>query len=104
MTELLAGVEAPRVYLKLDTQGYDLNVIRGGGERLAQVAALQTEAAWLPLHEDVPLMEAHLGELRSLGFDVAGMYPVGRDWKTMRVVEFDVLMVRPEACGASGAP
>jgi hypothetical protein len=31
LDELTAGLEEPRVYLKLDTQGYDVEVFRGAG-------------------------------------------------------------------------
>ena len=40
---LVGRVGDPQVYLKLDTQGWDLEVLRGGSQSLPQVLALQTE-------------------------------------------------------------
>jgi FkbM family methyltransferase len=102
LDEALAGLDDPRIFLKLDTQGFDLQAVRGAGERLGEVVGLQSEVSCLPIYEQMPPMEEALAEYRSAGFDIAGMYPVGRHRPTGRVIEFDVLMVRPGAFGEAG--
>ena len=97
LDEVVAGLDDPRIYLKLDTQGFDLQAVRGAGERLGEIIGLQSEVSCLPIYEQMPQMEEHLAEYRSAGFDIAGMYPVGRHRPTGRVIEFDVVMVRADA-------
>jgi FkbM family methyltransferase len=43
--EVSAASASRSIYLKLDTQGYDLEVIKGAGATLESVAALQTEVS-----------------------------------------------------------
>ena len=82
-----------RPYLKLDTQGYDLEVIRGAGRTLQAFVALQTELSFLPLYEDMPDHATVLAELESRGFAVSGFYPAARD-NDGRAIEMDCLLVR----------
>lgn len=103
LDEVLAGVVDPRVYLKLDTQGYDLLAFRGAGARVAEVLAMQSEVSCLPIYEGMPQLEEQLGEYRSAGFDIAGLFPVSMHRPTLRVLEFDAVLVRQEAFSASRA-
>lgn len=84
------------VYLKLDTQGFDLEVIRGAAATLARVRALQTEISMQPLYRNAPSYRDTLDELTKLGFAVTAMSPIVRDDR-MRVVEFDCVMVNGAA-------
>jgi len=91
--ELLAGVADPHVFLKLDTQGWDLEVLRGAARSLASIDALQTEVAAQPVYEDMPSMRESLDHLDQVGFDVSGFFPVNLD-NALRAVEFDCVAVR----------
>lgn len=103
LDEVLSGIEEPRVYLKLDTQGYDLLAFRGAGERARELLAMQSEVSCLPIYEGMPQLEEQLGEYRAAGFDIAGLFPVSMHRPTLRVLEFDALLVRQEAFSASRA-
>jgi FkbM family methyltransferase len=103
LDEVVAGIDEPRVYLKLDTQGYDLIAFRGAGNRVADVLAMQSEVSCLPIYEGMPQLEEQLGEYRSAGFDIAGLFPVSMHRPTLRVLEFDAVLVRQEAFSASRA-
>jgi FkbM family methyltransferase len=103
LDEVLDGVSDPRVYLKLDTQGYDLLAFRGAGERLSDILAMQSEVSCLPIYEGMPELEEQLGAYRAAGFDLAGMYPVSMHRPTLRVLEFDAVLVRSDAFNASRA-
>lgn len=85
-----------RPYLKLDTQGYDLEVLRGAGESLPAVRALQTEASVLGIYKGMPGYLDTLQRLDELGFDITGMYAVSRD-TALRLVEFDCVMINRRA-------
>lgn len=81
------------VYLKMDTQGFDLRVLEGSGERLASVVALQTEAAVQVIYEGAPTHIETVAALHTLGFVPSGMFPVTFD-EHMRLVEYDLVAVR----------
>jgi FkbM family methyltransferase len=91
--EIVAGLDNPRVYLKMDTQGYDLNVIEGASGCLNSILGLQSEIALQPIYEGMPDYLTSLAKLNSLGFGVTALVPVTRD-ENLCVVEFDCLMVR----------
>ena len=103
LDEVLAGIDEPRVYLKLDTQGYDLPAFRGAGDRLTDILAMQSEVSCLPIYEGMPELEEQLGAYRRAGFDIAGLFPVTLHRPTLRVLEFDAVLVRQEAFSASRA-
>ena len=54
------GLEEPRIFLKMDTQGYDLATVRGAGDRLGDVLALQSEVSCLPIYDGMPRMTEQL--------------------------------------------
>src|SRR3712207_980649 len=74
--EAIAGVDDPRVYLKLDTQGYDLQAFAGVGARVAEVVAMQSELSLVPLYDGMPHLTEQLSTYEAAGFQVTGMFPV----------------------------
>ncbi|WP_200308593.1 FkbM family methyltransferase [Streptomyces adelaidensis] len=99
----LDGIADPRPYLKMDTQGYDLEVFAGAGERARDFVGLQSEVAALRLYEGGPTMGEAIAVYEASGFRITGMYPVTREPGTGRVVEFDCVMMRGEVGAGSGA-
>jgi FkbM family methyltransferase len=97
MDEALEGLADPVPYLKMDTQGYDLEVFVGAGKRIADFVGMQSEVACLRLYEGSPTMGEAIAAYEAEGFGISGMYPVTREPTTGRVVEFDCVMVRAEA-------
>ncbi|MFD6415287.1 FkbM family methyltransferase [Streptomyces sp. NPDC060194] len=97
MDKVLDGIDDPRPYLKMDTQGFDLHVFRGAGDRVPEFVGLQSEVAPLRLYEGSPAMRDSLALFEDAGFGVTGMYPVTREPATGRVVEFDCVMMRATA-------
>lgn len=55
-------------FLKIDVQGAELMVFRGGRGKLAQAVAVQTEVSFMPLYEGQPLFGDVDRELREQGF------------------------------------
>ncbi|MFC8963421.1 FkbM family methyltransferase [Streptomyces sp. NPDC057094] len=100
MDKALDGITDPRPYLKMDTQGYDLEVFAGAGERVAEFVGMQSEVAALRLYEGSPRMDEAIALYEEHGFEITGMYPVTREEATGRVVEFDCVMVRAAAVPA----
>jgi len=94
LTELENTRRLGRIYLKLDTQGYDLEVMKGVGERVAQIAALQSEISVLPLYEGLIPWHEGIKAFKEYGFELSGLWPVNRT-PQLEVIEFDCVMVRP---------
>jgi FkbM family methyltransferase len=92
--EVTAHVPDPRVLLKVDTQGFDLEVVEGAVEVLDRVRALQLEVPVKHVYDNMPSLPRTLERLTELGFEVTGMFPVTRDRDLLRVVEFDCVLRR----------
>jgi FkbM family methyltransferase len=92
ISEITAGIENPRIYLKMDTQGCDLQVLEGAAGCLPLVLGLQSEIALRPIYTGMPSYLKSLERLNELGFSITSLIPVSRD-KGLRVIEFDCLMV-----------
>lgn len=92
--EVTAGLDPVRAYLKMDTQGFDLEAFAGAARTLDQVVGLQSEVACVPLYDGMPRMSEQVAAYEAEGFEAAGMFQVSRDLPTLRVIEFDLVMVR----------
>jgi FkbM family methyltransferase len=96
-----AGVGEPRIFLKMDTQGFDLEAFRGLGDRAKEILAIQSEVALLTIYEGMPRMPEALATYEAAGFEISGLFPVTRE-PDGRVIEYDCMMVRPEAFAQGG--
>jgi FkbM family methyltransferase len=90
------------IYLKMDTQGYDMEVLRGAERTIKSVLALQTEMTFLPLYRGAVPFEQASRELHAKGFDISGMFPVSYD-SNLRLVEMDCVFTRRNAADACPA-
>lgn len=85
---------AQRIFLKLDTQGYDMNILEGLGTLRGRIVSLQTEVAAIPLYEGVLPLHGSLARLDAMGFGLTGFFPITVDATSGEVVEADVRFVR----------
>jgi FkbM family methyltransferase len=90
--DVLEGRQDARIFLKCDTQGFDLKVIAGAAASMRSVMAVQVELALKPIYEGAPRYDQVLARMTADGFDVAGIYPVRQD-ELLRIVNFDCLMI-----------
>lgn len=93
MNKHLTDLNEPRVFLKMDTQGYDLEVFAGLDSRRGNVCALQSEVSVIPIYEGMSDMKEAIANYEQAGFELAGLYPVTHDEKAAKVIEFDCIMV-----------
>jgi FkbM family methyltransferase len=91
----VAGLDAPRPFLKMDTQGYDVETFRGAGDRVAGLYGMQSEVAMVPIYDGMPRLPDQLALYEAAGFETTGLCPVNRDRDTLRAIEFDLMMVGP---------
>jgi FkbM family methyltransferase len=80
------------IWLKIDTQGWDLEVLRGAPRTLHAISGLQVELSAISIYQGMPDYLTVLGELRRLGFEIGALTPVNRDGLG-RVIEFDCALV-----------
>lgn len=101
--DVVAGVSNPRVYLKLDTQGWDLEVLAGAAGCLDRVVAAQSEMSVRPIYEGMPSQHDAIAAFGTAGFDVVGMFGL---WPSPDglLTEFDCVMVRHPAAQAPVQP
>ena len=97
LDSVLAHVPEPRPYLKLDTQGYDLEAFAGLGDRTRDFVGMQSEVALLQIYDGMPRMPEALQVYEAAGFEITGLFPVSRQSRTARVLEFDCVMVRADS-------
>ncbi len=88
------GLKSPRVFLKMDTQGSDLQVFAGAKRTLPQVRGLQTEISIQAIYEGMPDYLESLATYTKAGFVMSGLYPVSRDKQTLALIELDCVMRR----------
>jgi FkbM family methyltransferase len=81
------------VLLKSDTQGHELDVIAGCGDRMDEVAVVLVEASSVQLYADQTPIETTIEVMRRLGLFLCAAFPVSRRMGV--AVEFDCLFARP---------
>jgi FkbM family methyltransferase len=94
LDEIIPDFSKRRVFLKLDTQGSDLDVFGGLHEKQRSVLALQSEVSLVSIYEGTPHWTECVRTYEDAGFRVAGMFPVIAD--DLQVLEYDCLLVRTE--------
>ena len=92
-TLLPAGEEA-RIFLKIDTQGFDMAVMRGAARWLGSIKAIQSELSVIPIYRDMPSYREALALYEDMGFGMVDLLVVNRT-SDGRVLEFDCRMARP---------
>jgi FkbM family methyltransferase len=93
--EIVPDSHEKHIFLKLDTQGYDLEVFKGLGDSLEHVYALQSEVSLLQIYEGMPTWLQSISVYEKAGFQVSGMFPVVQ--YEGKIIEFDCLMIKGEA-------
>jgi FkbM family methyltransferase len=96
LPELLSDWRQRRIYLKMDTQGYDIEVFRGAQGILSCVVGLQSELSVQPLYAGMPHYLDALKTYEEAGFNLHNVSVVGRS-EDGGVVEMNCYMRRREA-------
>ena len=84
------------VFLKIDTQGYEREVLKGAEASLARISGVQLEVSLDPLYAEEATFGEILGLMDSYGFTPALLEPVGYDTRIPAVYQMDTLFVRKE--------
>ncbi|HEX6752651.1 MAG TPA: FkbM family methyltransferase [Solirubrobacterales bacterium] len=90
--DLLREAPYERIFLKTDTQGYDLKVLAGAGLTVDRTIGIQIELSVVAIYEGMPNYVEALAVLHELGFALTGMYRV----PSFQVHEYDGVFLRHE--------
>lgn len=82
-----------KILLKMDTQGYDLEVLKGATNSLKHIVSIQSEISFQPLYEGMPHYLETLETLEKYGYSAAAMSTVGKS-KDLSIIEMDCLFIR----------
>lgn len=86
--------DAGNVFLKIDTQGFERNVIEGAEKSLERIRAVQMEVALVAHYEGEALIEQMLVMMRERGFDPWWVHHGFRHSKTFQMIQVDLFFVR----------
>jgi FkbM family methyltransferase len=89
--------ENGRLFLKIDTQGYEEEVLMGAGNVLRQVCAMQLELSVAPLYEGAPSMRRVLELCEQSGFELYGLMPGFFEQSSGKLLQVDGLFVKAGA-------
>jgi FkbM family methyltransferase len=86
-----------RVYLKIDTQGFENRVLLGAERCLAEVAAVQVEMSLTPLYVGEPNFVEMCKLLVDTGYTLVGLEPGFADFRTGQLLQADGIFRRLES-------
>lgn len=83
-----------RTLLKIDTQGYESEVLAGAGDLVGRFGAVQLELSFVELYEGQTLFDEQYARMRELGFGLHVMEPGYSSPDDGRMLQIDGLFVR----------
>lgn len=95
--DALASTLIPRhgdIYLKIDTQGYEREVIKGSTGLFDRLVAIQVELSLIPLYEGAPTFTEMIALIESQGFELFSIVPGFKDKRVGRLLQVDGFFVR----------
>lgn len=82
------------VFLKIDTQGYEMAVLRGAGRLIERIKGVQVELSLIPLYEGQPTYREVIGFLEHSGFSIWNLCPGFTEPRSGRMLQFDGVFFR----------
>jgi FkbM family methyltransferase len=81
--------------LKIDTQGFEAEVIRGATSLLPDIGAMQVEMSLATLYEGAPRLVQMIALIEELGYELFSIVPGLRNIQSGRLLQADGFFVRP---------
>jgi FkbM family methyltransferase len=85
-----------RIMLKLDTQGFESQVLAGAAESLARLSLIQMEMSLVTLYDGELLFLDMCGKMREQGFELLALDPGFHDVASGRLLQVDGLFARTD--------
>ena len=90
LPDLMDKFNFKNVFLKLDTQGFDLQAFEGVLDEIKCIKGVQTEVSFTQLYKDAPTFDKSLKLFKENGFEVSGMYSLG-EYRFPHALEHDCI-------------
>jgi hypothetical protein len=90
----LLGNKQEKVFLKMDVQGYEKNVLAGAVQSLPKIDGIQLEVALVELYAGETLVDEMWPMIRSMGFSLHHIIPGFQDRESGRLLEMDCIFIR----------
>lgn len=87
-------VAGEQLFVKVDTQGYEREVVEGARASLSKIKGFQLELSLTPLYEGEPTFLEVATLLEALGFRVALVEPVSYDSAFASLLQVDAFFIR----------
>ena len=87
------------VFLKIDTQGFEKNVLEGAANCLEKILAIQLEMSLTPMYEGETLLQDMVEYLKTKGFVLCGIEEEFWSEQTGQVFQVDGFFVRQQNTG-----
>ncbi|HUR00477.1 MAG TPA: FkbM family methyltransferase [Gemmatimonadaceae bacterium] len=90
-------LSSPADFVKLDVQGYELEVLKGGRHTLSVAEAIVMEVSLLPINDGAPLLAdvtEFMAEHGFVGYDICGMWRRPLD---LALWQIDVLFLKADS-------
>ena len=91
--EDLCGTDG-NVYMKIDTQGFEANVLRGAEKSLPHIDTVQMEMSLVPLYDGEMLYIEMCTWMSEMGYDLVGLETGFSDRGTGQLLQFDGIFHR----------
>jgi len=88
--------EKRNIFIKIDTQGYEKNVLEGTSNILDKISGFQLELSILPLYTDQWLYMDALEWFKLQGFELWGLIPGFNNRESGQLLQFDGIFFRHE--------
>jgi FkbM family methyltransferase len=82
-------------FVKIDVQGYEVEVIKGMGDHLRSTLCVELESSFIPFYHGQPVFQDVHDFMRRNGFDLVKLRPIGL-YRGSVVVEFNAFFVKAE--------
>jgi len=83
-----------KIYMKIDTQGYEAKVLEGARESLCNIDTVQIEMSLIPLYEGEVLFGELYDYMLALGYTLVSVESVFSDKKTGQMLQVDGIFHR----------
>ena len=87
---------ASRTFLKIDTQGYEPQVLAGASQLIPLLKGLQLELSLVPLYEGGGVFIDTVRSLNEMGFELYGLFDAFSHQETGRMLQVDGVFFRCE--------
>lgn len=83
-----------KVFMKIDTQGFESKVLKGAENSLKKISLIQLEMSLVSLYESEILFEDMLGLMKGYGYRLIGLVPGFADLNTGHLLQVDGIFSR----------